>query len=128
VPDFEDVRRLAAALPELDESTTHGNLAWKVRGKLFAWERPLRASDRAALGADAPDGPILGLRTDGQTGKEAVLATGAPACFTTPHFDGYPAVLVQLDVVAADELAELVVEAWLAQAPKGLAKEFLAGD
>jgi hypothetical protein len=128
VPDFEDVRRLAAALPEVDESTTHGNLAWKVRGKLFAWERPLRASDRAALGADAPDGPILGLRTDGQAGKEAVLATGAPACFTTPHFDGYPAVLVQLDVVAADELAELVVEAWLAQAPKGLAKEFLAGD
>ena len=127
MPDFDDVRRLATALPEVAESTTHGNASWKVSGKLFAWERPLRASDRAALGAAAPDGPILGLRTDGQTGKEAVLATGGPACFTIPHFEGYPAVLVQLDLVDPDELAELVVEAWLAQAPKRLTKEYLGG-
>jgi hypothetical protein len=126
VADFDDVRRLAIALPEVAEATTHGNVSWKVNGKLFAWERPLRTADRAALGTDAPDGPILGLRTDGQTGKEAVLAPGAPACFTIPHFDGYPAVLVQLDLIGDDDLAELIVEAWLAQAPKRLAKEFLA--
>ena len=78
---------------------------------------PAARADRAALGDDAPQGPILGLRTDGQTGKEAVLATGAPACFTIPHFEGYPAVLVQLDLVDPADLAELVVEAWLAQAP-----------
>jgi hypothetical protein len=127
MPDFDDVRRLVTALPEVEESTTHGNLSWKVKGKLFAWDRPLRASDRAALGDGAPQGPILGLRTDGQTGKEAVLATGTPACFTIPHFAGYPAVLVQLELVDPDDLAELIVEAWLAQAPKRLANEYL-GD
>ena len=127
MPDFEDVRALATALPAVEEGTTRGNVSWKVNGKLFAWERPLRASDRAALGADAPQGPILGVRTDGQTGKDAVLATGAPACFTIPHFEGYPAVLVQLDLVDPADLAELIVEAWLAQAPKRVAKEYL-GD
>jgi hypothetical protein len=128
MPDLDDVRRLASALPEVAESTSYGNVSWKVRGKQFVWERPLRRSDRDALGAGAPEGPIIALRTDGQAGKEALLATGGPACFTIPHFDGYPAVLVRLDLVAPDDLAELVVEAWLAQAPKKLAQQFLDGS
>lgn len=123
--DLDDVRRLANALPEVEEGTSYGNVSWKVKGKQFAWERPLRATDRAALGDAAPDGPILGLRVPADA-KEAILATGAPACFTIPHFDGYPAILVQLDLVADDELAELIVDAWLMQAPRRLANEFLA--
>jgi hypothetical protein len=57
--------------------------------------------------------------------KEAVLAAGGPAFFTIPHFDGYPAILVRLDRIAAPELEELLVEAWLSRAPKRLAAEYL---
>jgi hypothetical protein len=56
--------------------------------------------------------------------KEALLADEPNVYFTTPHFDGYPAVLVRLDRIAAHELEELIVEAWLARAPKRLAKEY----
>jgi hypothetical protein len=59
--------------------------------------------------------------------KEALLATDPDVYFTTPHFDGYPAVLVRLERIAADELAELIGEAWLARAPKRLAREHLDG-
>jgi hypothetical protein len=54
-----------------------------------------------------------------------LLADDPGVYFTTPHFDGYAAVLVRLDVIASDELEELVVEAWLASAPKRVAKEFI---
>lgn len=56
--------------------------------------------------------------------KEALLADDPDVYFTTPHFDGYPAVLVRLDRIAIDELTELIVEAWLARAPKRLGKEY----
>jgi hypothetical protein len=46
--------------------------------------------------------------------------------FTIPHFDGYSAVLVLLEKIAVDELEELVIEAWLARAPKRLAEEYIA--
>ena len=46
--------------------------------------------------------------------------------FTTPHFDGYPAVLVRLAEISVPELTELITDAWLAQAPKTLVKAFLA--
>jgi hypothetical protein len=54
------VRRIALALPETDEHVSRGNVRWRVREKLFAWERPLLRPDLAALGDAAPDGPILG--------------------------------------------------------------------
>jgi hypothetical protein len=58
-------------------------------------------------------------------GKEALLADDPGIFFATPHFDGYSAVLVRLDVIALEELEELVVEAWLACAPKRLAKQYI---
>lgn len=67
------------------------------------------------------------LRPAGQVrGKEALLAEGG-AYFTTPHFDGYPAVLVRLDRIEVPDLTKLVVEAWLDLAPERLAKAYLAG-
>jgi hypothetical protein len=96
-----------------------------VRDKLFVWERPLRASDLQALGADAPEGPILGARVEHLVAKEALLADGGGFYFTTPHFDGYPAVLVRLESIPEQELEELVVEAWLCRAPKKLADQYL---
>ncbi len=122
---WEDVRRLALALPETSERPAWGNAAWRVRDKMFVWERPLRESDLRALGDAAPDGPILGARVEHLVAKEALLADDPDVYFTTPHFDGYAAVLVRLDRISLDELEELIVEAWLRQAPKRLAKEFL---
>ncbi|HEY5429966.1 MAG TPA: MmcQ/YjbR family DNA-binding protein [Solirubrobacteraceae bacterium] len=122
---WDDVRRLALALPETDERVSRGNVQWRVKEKLFVWERPLRNSDRAALGDAAPDGPILGARVEHLGAKEALLADDPAVFFTTPHFDGYPAILVRLEPIAADELAELVVDAWLARAPKRLAEAYL---
>jgi hypothetical protein len=58
--------------------------------------------------------------------KEALLADDPSVYFTTPHFDGYPAVLVRLEEIGIEDLEELVVEAWLARAPKRLAKEYLS--
>jgi hypothetical protein len=122
---WDDVRRLALALPETREDVRREQLCWRVRDKLFVWERPLRQSDLRALGAAAPDGPILGARVEHLGAKEALLADDPGVYFTTPHFDGYAAILVRLERIALAELGELVVEAWLAVAPKRLAREYL---
>jgi hypothetical protein len=122
---WDDVRRLALAMPEATEVVSRGRNQWRVKDKLFVWERPLRRSDLAALGDAAPDGPILGARVEHLVAKEAVIASDPDVFFTTPHFDGYPAVLVRLDRIALDDLDEVVVEAWLARAPKRLVKSYL---
>jgi hypothetical protein len=98
---WDDVRRLALALPQTTERIARdGQLAWDVRDKTFAWERPLRRGDLQALG---------------------------DTYFTTPHFNGFPAILVQLDHIGPADLEELLVEAWLARAPRRLAQEYLDG-
>ena len=123
---WEDVRRAALALPETDEAESRGLRTWRVRAKAFVWERPLRRADLAALGARAPDGPILGAQVEHLGAKEALLADDPARFFTTPHFDGYAAVLVRLDRIPAEDLEEVVVEAWLARAPKRLAAAYVA--
>ena len=122
---WDDVRRIALALPETSERLSRDLASWRVRDKLFVWERPLRPSDLRALGDDAPTGPILGARVEHLFAKEALLADDPEVFFTTPHFDGYPAVLVRLDEITLDELGEVIVEAWLSRATKRLAKEYL---
>ena len=124
--NWDDVDRLAHRLPEVEGGTSYGNRAWKVKGKAFAWERPLRRSDLEALGDAAPGGPILGARVEHVGAKAALLADDPGVFFTTPHFDGYPAILVRLEEIALQELEELLAEAWLARAPKRLAEAFLA--
>jgi hypothetical protein len=126
VARWTDVRRIALALPECSERVAHGSATWCVRDKSFAWERPLRPSDIQALGRRAPDGPILAVRVAHLLAKDALLAAKPKSCFTTPHFDGYTSVLVQLEKIAVKDLKDLIVEAWLARAPKRLAREYLA--
>ena len=118
---WNDVRRIALALPETSERLSRGLRQWRVRDKLFVWERPLRQTDIEALGDDVPDGPILGARVEHVGAKEALLADNPAVFFTTPHFDGYPAILVRLDRIGLDDLHEVIVEAWLDRAPKRLA-------
>ena len=121
---WADVARLVADLPETAEPTPRN---WRVRKKLIAWERPLRKADLAALGPDAPDGDILGVRVGDEGVKHALISDDPEVYFTTPHFDGYPMVLVRLGAITVPDLQELITEAWLAQAPAKLVREFL-GD
>jgi hypothetical protein len=124
---WDDVRRIALALPETSEQTSRDLAFWRVRDKGFVWERPLRAADLRALGDGAPTGPILGARVEHLIAKEAMLGDEPEVFFTTPHFDGYPAVLIRLDEISVEELEEVIVEAWLSRAPKRLARQYLDG-
>jgi hypothetical protein len=128
VATWDDVRRLALALPETSERMSRELIQWRVKDKLFVWERPLRRSDREALGARAPQGAILGARVEHVGAKAALISDDPRVFFTTPHFDGYPAILVQLERIALDDLEEVVVEGWLARAPKRLADAYLRDE
>ena len=68
---------------------------------------------------------MLGARVEHLVAKEALRAGDPGVFFTTPHFDGYPAMLVQLDAIAPAISDELVIEAWLARAPKRLVAAYL---
>jgi hypothetical protein len=124
-PTWDDVSRIALALPEAGERISRDLRQWRVDEKLFVWERPLRRKEIEALGSSAPDGPILGARVEHVGAKEALLADDPSVFFTTPHFDGHPSILVRLDRIALPELDEVIVEAWLCRAPKRLAREYV---
>lgn len=125
---WDDVREIGLGLPEtLETESREGNRVLTVGGKGFVWERPLRRGDLAALGDAAPDGPVLCAHVPDVGAKEALIADDPATFFTTPHFNGFPAVLVRLDVITLDDLREVTVEAWLAKAPKRLAKTYLDG-
>jgi hypothetical protein len=124
VAGWEDVERIALGLPGTSQRASRGLRRWEVEDKGFVWERPLRRSDLEALGDVAPDGPILGVRVEHLGAKQALLESEPGVFFTTPHFDGYPAVLVRLDRIAPDELEDVIVDAWLARAPKKLAQAY----
>ena len=122
-----EVEKIVANLPEQDESTSYGHRAWKVRGKTFVWERPLGKSDQAAvraLGEEPYGGDILAVRVADEGAKQAVLGDTSLPCFTIPHFDGYPAVLVRLAEATHDQLVELITEAWLDRAPATLREQW----
>ncbi|GAA4534881.1 MmcQ/YjbR family DNA-binding protein [Mycobacterium paraffinicum] len=121
-----DVARMVRELALTSEPSPH---EWRVGKKLLAWERPLRPSEREALareGLKPPDGDILGVRVSDEGVKFGLIADEPDVYFTTPHFDGYPVVLVKLAEIAIRDLEDLVTEAWLTQAPRKLVQEFLA--
>jgi hypothetical protein len=126
VPSWDDVRRLALALPETDERVSRDKRQWRIKDKLFVWERPLRPKELAELGEEAPNGPVLGARVEHLIAKQALIEDDPSVYFTTSHFEGYAAILVRLERVALDELDEVITEAWLARAPKRLVEDFLA--
>jgi hypothetical protein len=122
---WDDVASIVAELQLTDEPSPR---EWRVGKKLIAWERPLRKSDREALtgsSIEPPEGDILAVRVADEGVKFALIADEPDVYFTTPHFDGYPAVLVKLAEIDELGLRELIVEAWLTQAPKRLVQEFL---
>jgi hypothetical protein len=122
---WEDVASIVGELHLTEETSPR---EWRVGKKLIAWERPLRQSDRealTALGIEPPEGDILAVRVADEGVKFALIADEPDIYFTTPHFDGYPAVLVKLTEIDELGLREVIVEAWLTQAPKRLVQEFL---
>ena len=107
-------------------STSHADLPSGVCGRRdSSGSDALRQADLRALGDSAPTGDILGAWVEHLVAKEALLADDPAVFFTTPHFDGYPAVLIRLEEITVEDLEEVVVEAWLARAPKRLAKEYV---
>jgi hypothetical protein len=99
-----------------------------VKDKGFVWERPLRRRDLEELGDAAPTGPILGARTADLDEQLALVHGEAEYCFITTHFAGYAAVLIRLEAIPAQRLREITTDAWLACAPKRLAKAYLDAE
>lgn len=127
----DDVREIALALPGVEE-TVNGHTreaAWRLKSGQIAWLRGPRGTDLRQLdeiGRAWPEGVVLGVHTASLEEKEVLLAAEPEVLFTIPHFDGYPAVLVRLDEIDRERLAELVDDAWLARAPARVAKQWLA--
>jgi hypothetical protein len=112
MPTWEDVLRVSSRFPGLEESTSWGTPALKVRGKFVCRMRT------------DPDALVMRVTDMGERGA---LMQGDPATFfSTPHYDGYPAVLIRLERVDPVELAELIEDAWRLGAPKKLIAEFEA--
>jgi hypothetical protein len=129
VVTLDEAVRMMTGLPEVTEGARHRHRTWFVAGKAFAWERPFSKADIKRFGDDEPPtGPILALVTADIEDKEAVLAMGSKGFFTIPHFDGFAAVLVQLDVATKSPLRQAIEDAWLASAPERLGRAFLPDD
>lgn len=107
---FETVRQLALALPETAEGTSYGTPAFKVRGKFLA-----RLREEGVL--------VVKIGHDAQ---EALIQMQPETYFITPHYAGYPAVLVRLAAIEEDELRDLLIEAWRLNAPKRLVASYSA--
>jgi hypothetical protein len=129
---FDDVRRIALALPETDEVSggQRGSLQWRVKQKLFVWDRPLGKNDQkqyvaTGLGTEPPTGDILGARVEDEAVKLALIEQDPTVFFTIPHFNGYNAVLIHLGEIDLATLEEVVTDAWLWRAPAKLAKAWL---
>jgi len=113
VPTWEDVVAIGLRYPGVEEGTSYGRPALRVKGKSMARHRL------------DPDALVIRVVDLGEV--EALLGMDPATFFTTPHYDGYPYVLVRLDVVSAEILEELVEDAWRLQAPKRVVAAFDAG-
>ena len=116
--DADDVRRLALALPHVEEIDSDG-FDFRVGGKGFVWSYPERTPGKPRI-----------LRTDiavlfvGDEAEKQALVLGEPGLFfTTPAYDGFPLVMLRLAEVGSERLAELVTDAWRMRAPDTLAAD-----
>ena len=123
-----DLDELALAMPQTTrEVSEDGRPAYREHGKLFCVHRGRRA-DAVDPGTGDRLDDVLMFRVADLGVKELLLADARGLYFTTPHFDGYPAVLLRIPDLARLDLAELgdmVAEAWLTRAQKRLAKAWL---
>jgi hypothetical protein len=119
--DADDVRRLALALPGVEEIDSDG-FDFRVGGRGFVWSYPeRRPGQRRVIRID-----IAVLFVGDEAEKQALLLGEPATFFTTPGYDGWPLVMLRLDEVDAGRLAELVTDAWRMRAPAELADGFEA--
>ncbi|WP_394793375.1 MmcQ/YjbR family DNA-binding protein [Armatimonas sp.] len=119
--DTDDVERIALSFPE----TFHEDTGFRVRKKGFCWyyAQKVPGVKGRTLHLD-----VLAVRVANEDEKQALIAADPTKFFTDDHYRGFPAVLVRLPALDADELAELIEEAWRIQAPKSLVREFDAAN
>ena len=111
---WDTIRALALSLPEVEvDESSDGRPRFRIRGKAFAW----KARER--------DGGELAIRVDPDE-KQLILESDPDVYYATAHYGGYPGVLVRLDKIDREELAERLEDAWLIQAPRRLAADYLA--
>lgn len=116
---LDDVRRLATALPEVEESTSYGSPAFRAAGKVFATVRgPRRAEVREGLVEDGEEILVAWCRDVGD--REERIAAEPSVFFTTDHYRDHPSVLARLGRIQEDALRELLEDAWDARAPQSL--------
>ncbi len=120
---WEDVRRIALALPGAVEEDNGRTRSWRVGGKAFAWERLLRRAEREALGDRAPAGAALGLRTADPGVVDALVAARPGVFLTVAGYGLHPMVLVHVERATVDDLEEAVADAWWCRAPRRLREE-----
>jgi hypothetical protein len=129
VATMADLDELALSLPEAKkEMSDDGRPSYRVHGKLFCCQRG-RRPDAVDPETGERLSDVLMFRVADLGVKELMLADDRGIFFTTPHFDGYPAVLIRIPALARldrEELEDLVVEAWLTRAQKRVAKAWLA--
>jgi hypothetical protein len=107
----DDVRKLAMRLPGAYEQPSHGGQpSWRTKPRMFTWIR------------DDPEALVVWV--DSEEDKHALIASEPHKFSTTPHYDGYPMVLVDMEAVDRVEAEELIVESWRLRAPKRLVKEW----
>ena len=112
MPSWDDVVEIGARFPGVEVGQSYGTPSLRIRKKFMC---RLRTN---------PDALVLRVSDMGE--REALLQGQPEAFFTTPHYDGWPYVLVRLDTVSAEQLAELVEDAWRIRASKRLVAELEA--
>ncbi len=120
---LDDLQRLALALPETEQD--EGHLAYGVlnkgKRKGIAWVWLERVAPKKAR---VPNPDVIAIRVRNNAEKEMFVEAEPTKFFTEPHYNGFPAVLVRLAAVDADELGALLLNAWRCQAPAALVKQF----
>jgi hypothetical protein len=119
-----DVHRIALSLPHAIQDGS--KIRYLVEGgKAFAWTWKKRVEEKRPR-VEQLD--VFAVRVAGEEEKQVLIASDPAKFFTEPHYNGYPAVLVRLEAIDGDELAELLTDAWRRVAPRRLVAEFDAGS
>ena len=119
----DDVRRIALGLPEATEDPD--DFRFLVDGKAFVWLWRERVDPKRAR---VPNPDVLAVRIGHESEKETLIEMDPAVFFTEPHYDGYPAILVRLPVIAPELLAVMLTDAWRTRAPRRLRDALPKGD